>query len=500
MSPPQPLFPRDPAARTARWRAAVDGVAGAVARWAPAGEGPWSGAAPADLSAAVATLDPCPPAGVPLDRALDELGATVLAHAVDPGHPRCAAHLHCPPLPEAAAAELAIGAANQSLDSFDQAPAATLVEDHLVRWLAGELGLPATASGVLTAGGTASNLLGLLLAREAAGARAGHPVAARGLVGAAGVPRTIVCSAAAHFSVRQAAAVLGLGHDAVVPVATDGQGRLDVAALDRVLADLAAAGRPPLALVGTAGTTDTGAVDPLGALAERAAATGAWLHVDAAVGSAFVLSDRLRPRLRGIERADSVTADFHKLWFQPIGASALVVRDAARFATIRLHADYLNRAEDEADGVLNLVSRSLDTSRRFDALKILLSLRTAGRERMAAAVEHLVDLAAAAGRYVDAHPWLALAAPPQTVTCLFRVQPPGCGPDERDELNAVVARRLFDSGRAVVGRTRVDGSPCCKLTFVNPALTAADVIALLDLVVDEAARTSGRSAPAAVPA
>jgi L-2,4-diaminobutyrate decarboxylase len=104
---------------------------------------------------------------------------------------------------------------------------------------------------------------------------------------------------------------------------------------------------------------------------------------------------------------------------------------------------------------------------------------------------------------VDAHPWLEPVAPPQTVTCLFRVQPPGCTPAEGDELNAAVARRLFDSGRALVGRTRVDGRPCCKLTFVNPALTADDVAAMLDLVVAEAAHLTGRPVPArptAVPA
>ena len=125
-------------------------------------------------------------------------------------------------------------------------------------------------------------------------------------------------------------------------------------------------------MVGTAGTTDHGAIDPLAAIAERPACD-AWFHVDAAVASAFALSDRLAPRLAGIEAADSVTVDFHKLWFQPISASALVVADAAGLDGVTGHSDYLHRADDVADGQLNLVGRSLDTSRRFDALKVLLT-------------------------------------------------------------------------------------------------------------------------------
>ena len=142
------------------------------------------------------------------------------------------------------------------------------------------------------------------------------------------------------------------------------------------------------------------------------------------VGSAFALSPRLAPLLRGIERADSITADLHKLWFMPIGASALLVRDVALLDAVHHHSDYLNRADDEADGVLNLVGRSLDTSRRFDALKILVGLRSTGRRRMAAMVEGLVDLAAAAARAVEEHAELELLAPPSTVTVVFRWRRP----------------------------------------------------------------------------
>lgn len=454
-------------------RAAVDQLVDALA--ATEERPAFPAASPAELRAAVSSIDPLPDDGRPLDQVLAETGSVVLANGVRVGDRSCAGHLHPPPLLASAVTELAIGVTNQSMDSFEQAPAATYVEDRLVQRLNLLLGLPSAASGVLTSGGTASNLLGLLLARNAAD----DGVSGAGLPGTAGSWR-ILASAAAHASIRQAAAVLGLGRDAVVAVATDSDGRMRVDALDDALAELDRAGDRPIAVVATAGTTDAGAIDPLDAIADRAAGHSLWFHVDAAVGAGLALSDRLRPLLRGLERADSVTADLHKLWWQPIGASAFLVRDRASLDGVREPADYLNRDDD--DGVLNLVDRSLDTSRRFDALKVLVSLRATGRRRLASYVEHLVDLAERGGRAVEACPGLELLVPPQTVTVLFRCRPPGVGDDQLDALNIEVQRRLLATGEAVVGRTRLAGRVALKLTLVNPMLQHADVTALLGRV------------------
>jgi len=474
---------RDPATHAELRDAAAAAVAGAVR--AASGEGPVDAVPAADLAARIALIDPLPEEGVGAAEALRGLEADLLARGVRTADPRAAAHLHSPTLIASAAAELAIGATNQSLDSYDQAPAATLAEDRLVRWLAGVVGLGDAGSGVLTAGGTASNLLGLLLARDRAARRAGVDPRDAGLPADARRWR-LVASVAAHDSVRRAAAVLGLGERAVAGVATDAGGAMDVAALDRTLGDLERDGLLPIALVGTAGTTDLGAVDPLGALADRARRAGAWLHVDAAVGCALALSPRHRPLLDGIGRAHSVTADLHKLWWQPIGASALLVRDARALEGVHHHSDYLDRADDA--GVLNLVGRSLDTSRRFDALKVLAGLRAVGRRRMVAMIDHLVDLAAAAGRAVAARPDMELLAPPATVMVAFRWRPTGGGAaDAVDRANVAAQRRLFASGAAVVGRTRLDGRVALKLTLVNPLAGEGDVEGLLDMVAREAA-------------
>ncbi|MGE4030798.1 MAG: aspartate aminotransferase family protein [Thermoleophilia bacterium] len=409
----------------------------------------------------------------------------MLEQGVRTADPGAAAHLHAPTLIASAVAEMIVGATNQSMDSYDQAPAATLVEDLLVRRLAELVGPGGGGSGVLTAGGTASNLLGLLLARDRAAREAGADPRDHGLPPDAS-GWAILASEAAHDSVRRAAAVLGLGEAAVTSVAVDERGAMDVGALDAALAALRQDGRRPIAIVATAGTTDLGAVDPLAALAARAAAAGAWFHVDAAVGSALALSPRLRALLDGIMAADSVTADLHKLWWQPIGASALLVRDPAALEGVHHHSDYLDRAED--DGVLNLVGRSLDTSRRFDALKILVGLRATGTRRLGEMVEHVVALAGRAARRVEERDDLELLAPPTTVMVAFRWVPPGGGePDAVDAANTAAQRRLFADGEAVIGRTRLRGRTALKLTLVNPLVGDDDVAALLDRTARAAA-------------
>lgn len=465
--------------------------------------GPRSDIDAAALGDLVRSLDPCPADPVAIEQVLDEVGERVLAHGIRPWDPLTVAHLHSPTLVTAAAAELAIGITNQSMDSYDQAPAATLVEDHLVGWLAATLGMPDGASGVLTAGGTASNLLGLLLARDhaAMGNGAAGDGAGPTSVGDGGLPEDaqrwrIVTSAEAHFSVDQAAAVLGLGRKAVVTVATDDRGRLAIDALDATLAQLAADGLRTIALVATTGTTDQGSIDPLVEMADRAAAQGAWFHVDAAVGAGLALSDRLRPLVDGLGRADSVTADLHKLWWQPIGASALLVRNPGAVDVMRQPSDYLDRTDDDELGVLNLVRRSLDTSRRFDALKVLVSLRSTGRRTLAALVEHLVDTTHAAAWLVAAHDDLELLAEPNTITVLFRWHPSAAGRRIADVAldagNTAVQRSLFDTGRAVLGRTRHQGRVALKLTLVNPRATVDDVARLADLVAAEGAAWAGR--------
>ncbi|NNN09593.1 MAG: aspartate aminotransferase family protein [Acidimicrobiaceae bacterium] len=437
-------------------------------------EGPRTSLAPSQLRAGVRALEVCAREGVALATVLEELGTAVWAHGVRPLDVACVAHLHPPSVVPAVVTELTIAASNQSMDSWDQAPVATEVELHLMEFLGRRLGFSDSASGVMTSGGTASNVLGLTLARSWAASTIGVDVLKTGLPEEARRWR-FLASDQAHFSVQRAAGQLGLGRDAVVTVASDESGAMDIRALDSALSQLDAQGLVPIAFSATAGTTDLGAIDPLAQIAERARHRGAWFHVDAAVAGAFVMSDVLRERLAGVELADSVTVDFHKLWWQPFNASALVVRDVERFDLLRVRSNYLDRG-DELEGMINLVGRSLDTSRRFDAAKVVASLRTIGQRDFAAMLEHLVGLNDYCARRITVGDDFELLAPASSVTCVFDA--PGASADDLRR----VQQELLAEGAMVLGRTEIRGRAALKFTFMNPLATFEDVDELLRVV------------------
>ncbi|MFG3057373.1 pyridoxal phosphate-dependent decarboxylase family protein [Streptomyces sp. NPDC048231] len=368
--------------------------------------------------------------------------------AADPADPLCAAHLHCPPLAVAAAADLAASALNPSLDSWDQAPAASALEALVTRALAQEAG---AADSLVTTGGTESNQLALLLAREILGRV------------------RLVCGAGAHHSLRRATWLLGLPEPVVVPAP---DGILHAKALDAALTGLSG----PLLVAATAGTTDAGLIDPLPEIADVCAAHGARLHIDAAYGGGLLFSDLHRTRLAGLERADTLTLDLHKLGWQPVAAGLLAVRDPGDLHTLRHRADYLNADDDTDAGLPDLLGRSLRTTRRPDILKIAVTLKSLGRSGLGTLVDHVCAHAQEFAGLVRAHPAFELYAPPTISTVLFR---PAAAPDDTV---AAVRRTLLHDGRAVLGRARLGGRLWLKATLLNPHTRPGDLAALLNLV------------------
>lgn len=473
---------------------ATVGAAIASARAAGRPDGPLPAGRPADvLAAASAALGPAavPEHGVGAELALGKLATVLVEHGVDLSHPMAAAHLQPPPLAVAVAADALANASNASLDTYDSGPSAIAVERWLIKGLANLAALGDRADGVLTPGGSMSNLLGLLLARDAAGHRLGVDVRRSG---AAALPNPMVlCSELAHFSVHRACAALGLGERAVRPLPVDEQRRLRP---DAVAAALQALGPEdtPIAVIATAGTTDYGSVDPLPSLAEVCAEYGIWLHVDAAYGFGALCSDRLAPKLAGIELADSITLDLHKLLWQPAAASALLVSDAGAFAALDRTVAYLNPVDDADAGFDGLLGRSLQTTRRPDAVKVAATLLAYGRSGLGALVDTCHDLAGHAERRIAAEPELELVAPAELTTVVFRYRAA-----DADRVNGELRRRLLESGVALIGRTEAEivgsgGSRavCLKFTLLNPTATAADIDDLVDAVL-RAGRISARS-------
>ncbi len=476
------LFLGSEAGNTA-YRKAMQRATEAVLDSFAANEDPYSGRSPETLTERFE--EPViPENGIGLDAAIDEVADDVLRHSVVTSNPRCAAHLQCPPMIPGLAAEAMLTATNQSLDSFDQAPAATVLEQQVVDALCELFGLPDGADGVFTSGGTQSNFQALLLARDQCCRRQfGRNMQATGLPAAADSLR-VLCSEEAHFTGRQAAHHLGLGEDALVTVPTDRDGRMDLDALDTTLANLEMQDRESFFLLGTAGTTAFGSIDPLGALADRAAEHDLWFHVDAAYGGALALTDH-DALLDGIERADSIAVDFHKLFYQPISCGTFLLRDGDDFEWMARNAAYLNPEEHDETGVPNLVSKSVQTTRRFDALKLYLAFRSLGREELADLVEETLELATKAASLIDSADDFELLCEPTLNAVVFRYRPrEGMDDEAVGRMNATVRRRLLHDGRAVVARTDVKGVTSLKFTLLNPRTTLDDVASMLDAIRD----------------
>ncbi|MFT5110084.1 MAG: glutamate/tyrosine decarboxylase-like PLP-dependent enzyme [Pseudoalteromonas tetraodonis] len=418
--------------------------------------------------------------GSPLDVEIQRSIDLVARHSIIVQHPFCAAHLHTPPAIPALAAEVIISSLNQSMDSWDQASAATHIEEQMVDWFANRFGIGERADGTFTSGGTQSNFMGLLLARDETCHRiSGHHVFEHGLPDYADRLR-VITSQTTHFSIVKSLAQLGLGSRAVVAVDCDHSGRLSPDALSAVLADLDDQDLLPMAVVATAGTTDHGAIDPIADIAEICANHRVWLHVDAAFGGALILTNQ-QSRLDGIERADSIALDFHKFFYQPISCGLFLLRNKKHFHHLEHHADYLNR---ESDPRPNLVEKSVATSRRFDALKIWLTLKSIGPEVLGQMIEHVLELTRQTAKILADDPQFELLAEPQLSTVLFRFRP--SDPALADDLNRSLHEELLSSGRAIIGRTSIGGKIALKLTLLNPCLVENDLIELVELL-----RTAG---------
>ncbi|MFC8511910.1 pyridoxal phosphate-dependent decarboxylase family protein [Streptomyces sp. NPDC057257] len=435
-------------------RPLLDTVLDALTEGAGARGGPLPAGGPDEVAARVRDVvgDVLPEEGDP--DALRHLVAMLAEGSADPAHTLCAAHLHCPPLAVATAADLAASALNPSMDSWDQAPAASELEQLVTRSLAREVyGAPAPANApdaLVTTGGTESNQLALLLAREALGPDV-----------------QLVCGANAHHSLPRAAWLLGLPAPVIVPTPT---GTLDPAALDDVLP----AG--PHLVAATAGTTDAGLIDPLPEIAAVCERQHARLHVDAAYGGTLLFSARHRPKLTGLSAAATVTLDLHKLGWQPVAAGLLAVRDPADLAALRYRADYLNADDDTEAGLPDLLGRSLRTTRRPDILKIAVTLKTLGRTGLAALVDQVCDQAEEFADLVHNHPGFELHGRPVISTVLFRPARVG------DDAVAAVRRKLLVDGRAVLGRAALGGRLWLKATLLNPHTRLDDLAALMKLV------------------
>ncbi|HEV8427480.1 MAG TPA: aminotransferase class V-fold PLP-dependent enzyme [Pyrinomonadaceae bacterium] len=411
--------------------------------------------------------------GVPLAQLLDECRA-IMDLSRHNGHPRFFGYVASPSTPIGAYGDLIASALNANITCWRSGPAGTELERMVVRWLGSLINYDRDARGLLTSGGSMANMIALLVGNRR---KTGADASKRGLWNS-GPPMTIYASSEAHMSIAKAADILGFGRDHVRLIPCDDRQRIRVDLLREKIEADRSEGLRPFCVVGSAGTVNTGVVDPLSDLASIAAEFDLWFHVDGAYGAPGVLDERKRHLFAGLERADSVSLDPHKWLYVPVDAGCLLFRDtAAAKATFSTdEADYIKTHGYVDEEAFAFWDYGVELSRCFRALKIWLTLQYYGSRRIAEAISEDISLAEYLGEVVSNADDFELLAPLELSICCFRYVPANhLSETELDKLNERIMERVQKGGRAYLSNATVGGHFALRACITNFRTTKNDI-------------------------
>ena len=440
-------------------------------------------ASPSAVRDALDLTGPLPDSGMDPGPLLEHTARLLFGHSLFNAHPRFFGYITAAPAPIGMLGDLLAAAVNPNVGAWTLSPAATEIEAQTVRWIAELIGYPADCGGLLVSGGNMANFVGLLTGRAA---KAGWDIRERGVAGEPGRRLRVYASVETHTWIQKAADLGGLGTASIRWIPTDGQLRMDVAALRRQLQADAAAGDVPCLVVGTAGSISTGAVDPLPDIAAVCKEHGAWFHVDGAYGGFAAALPDAPDDLRGLSLADSVAVDPHKWLYAPLEAGCALVRDQkALRAAFAYHPPYYHLDERAT----NYVDYGPQNSRGFRALKVWLALRQAGAAGYRAMISDDIRLSRAMAEAVERHAELELATQAFSITT-FRYVPgdlrahvgEAAAEAHLDALNRELLDRLQRGGEVFVSNAIVGGRYVLRACIVNFHTARADVEALPEIV------------------
>jgi glutamate/tyrosine decarboxylase-like PLP-dependent enzyme len=427
--------------------------------------------------------EPLPEESQPVEAILREVEEKIFANSTLYTSPRFFGYINGSGNQAAVLAELLAAALNQLVAKWHFSPAASEVERRVIRWIAEFIGYAPDAGGCLLSGGSAGNLVGLAVARER---KAGFDIASRGMK--EGPLLTVYVSQEGHASLEKSMTLLGMGRNQLRTIPVGEDFTIDLDALEKHVISDRARGSRPICVVGNAGTTSTGAVDPLDSLAGFCQRHKLWFHVDAAYGGPAARTQAADHLFRGIERADSVVVNPHKWLYVPAEAACILVRDPrALRETFRIGADYLQEEHDsEHDGPFDFKDYGPQLSRNFRALKVWMTFKAYGAKRLRAAINSNIEVMRYLADRIDESPdFVRLAPVPLSVVC-FRY----CTSDtsiQRDQdcldrLNSQLPDALEKDGRAFLSTTRINGRKALRACSVNHRLCRDDVDVLLDVI------------------
>jgi aromatic-L-amino-acid decarboxylase len=410
---------------------------------------------------------PPPAEGSDALQVLDELERDILSTMMHPDHPRYFAFIPGPGNYVSALADALAAGFNVFAGTWLEASAPAEIELVTIDWLREACGLPPTAGGVYVSGGSVANMTGLAVARQ---------IKLGGLTDGA----VVYGSDQTHSSIARGLRTLGFGPDQLRTLPSDATYRFDVRQLRSAIDRDRAAGLIPFCVVGTAGTTNTGAIDPLSALADLCAEQSLWFHIDGAYGAAAALSARGKPLMDGLERADTLVLDPHKWLFQPFDMGCLIVKRSAwleeTFSTV---PEYLRDTQGQ-EGEVNFWERGIQLTRSFRALKLWLSIKVFGWSAFQEAIERGFELAKLTEAAVIRRPGWEVVTPAQLSIITFRCAPAGLDQGQVDQLNRDLVADMIADGTAMISSTELRGRTVLRMCTMNPRATDADIEKTID--------------------
>ena len=437
--------------------------------------------------------EPLPEDPQPMEGILGEVEKNIFANSTLYLTPRFLGYINTGGNQATVLAELLAAAVNQVPAKWHFAPAASEVERRVIRWIAQFIGYAPEAAGCLLSGGSAGNLVGLAVARKQ---KAPFDAAALGMRG--GPPVTVYVSQEGHASLEKGMALLGMGRNQLRKIAVRDDFTINLEALEQQVAEDRNNGCHPICVVGNAGTTNTGAVDPLDALAEFCRKQDLWFHVDAAYGGPAAGTKTAGRLFRGLDRADSVLVNPHKWLYVQAEAACILVRDSRALRdTFQVVADYLREESDAHDGPLDFKDYGPQLHRSFRALKVWMTFKAYGARKLRAAIESNIEIMRYLAERIDELPdFIRLAPVPLSVVCFqYRTPDVAVHRDQKflNRLNHRLAEALEKDGRVFLSGTKIHGRTVLRACSVNHRLGREDVDLLLDVIREVGRLLIGRA-------
>jgi glutamate/tyrosine decarboxylase-like PLP-dependent enzyme len=430
--------------------------------------------------------EPLPASGVPADEILEKFARDIVPHAMQVPSPRYFGQFNPTPLAIGVWADALCSSLNQNAGAWRNGPTSAIIEAQVLRWLCELIGYGNDAFGVLASGGSEANLIALKCARD----RVSNDISRLG-VSEVGSNLTAYTSNQCHYSVEKSLDILGVGRESLRKIETDERFHIRVDLLKAAIKKDFDEGRRPFCVVGVAGTTSTGVIDPLPELAAIARAHNCWFHVDAAYGGGVAFSEKHKTKLRGIESADSVTFDPHKWMFVPFSCGATLVRDGGKVLrdSFDMSPEYLSENRGFSDAEYDFFRYGQMGTRRFNSLKLWMCFKFMGKNGYAETTERHIQLTEYLAERLDAISDFERVGEIETAVCCFRYLPPSVRalpPDEQDAVQQALQQRIEKSGKAFFPSTVLHGRRALRVNINSYLTERRHVDDLVELLRSEA--------------